>query len=206
MKKRSSLGLAFEVFPLLLFLSSAASIVWSIVNASLWGLLVALVLLYLLPPLLHRLHSKMFPFSFGKQLFIGPQYVPWWGSNQLQLIYASLPVLEAILRLVPGLYSAWLRLWGASIGRGVYWPPRLEIMDRSLLIIGDRVIFGYQARLTCHGIVRTSKGLQLFLRPIVIEDGALIGTFANLYPGVRVKAHYMVPAFAITKVNQRLGH
>ena len=50
-------------------------------------------------------------------------YAPWWGMHQIQVLYIAIPQLEAVLRLVPGLYSQWLRLWGSKVGRRVYWTP-----------------------------------------------------------------------------------
>lgn len=48
-------------------------------------------------------------------------------------------ILLIVYLLIPGIFSCWLRLWGAKVGRDVYWTTRLEIADRSLLEIGDRI-------------------------------------------------------------------
>src|SRR5262245_3121557 len=81
------------------------------------------VILYLVPPLTFRLHQIIFPIRKSLSNIAERKYSPWWGAHQIQLIYIAIPQLEAALRLVPGLYSAWLRLWGSRIGRGVYWTP-----------------------------------------------------------------------------------
>ena len=68
-------------------------------------------------------------------------------GHQLQVLYSAFPAL----RLVPGLYSAWLRLWGSRVGRAVYWTPQVKITDRGLLKVGDGVVFG-------HRVVSIPKG------------------------------------------------
>ncbi len=67
--------------------------------------------------------------------------------------------MEEILRLIPGLYSFWLRAWGSRVGKLTYWAPQTVILDRGFLEIGDHVIFGAGVRINPH--VMENNVLQL---------------------------------------------
>ncbi len=144
--------------------------------------------LYLTPPILFRLHNFFIPLPLGYSEFTFSKYSPWFGSFQLQVIYIAIPHLEAVLRLIPGAYSAWLRLWGAKIGKGVYWTPLVEIIDRPLLDIGDHVVFGHRVTTTSHYILpnKNAPGLRLYMKPIFIGEHAFIGAGVRIGPGVTI--------------------
>jgi hypothetical protein len=150
------------------------------------------LVLYVLPPLLHRVHGWVFPLKEGAHPLVGERYVPWWGSHQLQLIFTAVPSLEALLRVL-GLYSPWLRLWGSTIGRGVYWTPLVEITDRSLLELGDRVVVGHKCGFYAHAIKPARGNLYLFLKRIRIGEGAFLGAGSGFGPGARVEAGAYLP-------------
>ena len=96
--------------------------------------------------------------------------------------------------MVPGLYSAWLRLWGAKIGRLVYWSPGLELFDRPFFEIGDRVVIGAGTRLSPHFLARGAAGeTQLVLAPILISADAMIGGSTLLPAGVFVGEREQTP-------------
>jgi hypothetical protein len=80
------------------------------------SVLALLVVLYLVPVATYRLHDALWPLVEGSSRIDAPGYAPWWGGHQCQLMYSAFPALEAALRLVPGLYSGWLRLWGSRVG------------------------------------------------------------------------------------------
>src|SRR5687767_13363110 len=66
-------------------------------------IVLAIVILYVLPPLLSRSAGVIEgTFAPGDRGFLR-----WWFTNQLQVIFNRLP-LEEVVRLVPGLYSVWL--------------------------------------------------------------------------------------------------
>ena len=71
--------------------------------------------LYLFPPLLCRLILLLYPLNGGTYPSGSREFVSWWATAQTQMIFCRLPMLEELLRLVPGLYSMWLRLWWAKI-------------------------------------------------------------------------------------------
>ena len=167
------------------------------------GLLGGLAVLYLLPPLLFRMHQTAFPLRQGFSSLSDTTYSPWWGGHQIQGLFIALPFLEAILRLIPGCYTAWLRLWGARVGAKVYWTPRVEILDRSLVEIGPGVIFGHKVVLCSHVLIRRGNQLKLYVRRIQIGEGCLIGALSKLGPGARVAPKVSLPYRTDVGVNQK---
>jgi len=164
------------------------------------------VVLYLLPPFLFRLHNFYYPLQQGRNELSDPKrYISWWGGHQLQGLFLAFSSLEAVLRIVPGLYSAWLRLWGAKIGKGVYWTPQIEIIDRSLVDIGDGVIFGYQTKLCSHVVIRRRGALDLYVRSLTIGPHCFVGAHSHLGPGTRVEAGVTLPYSTLATVNRRFG-
>ena len=158
---------------------------------------------YLLPVLCSRALLFIYPLVTGLSNLSERRFSPWWASHQIQLFYGAIPVLEAILRLVPGLYSSWLRLWGSRIGTNVYWTPRMEVHDRTLLDIGDGVIFGHKVELYGHTIMPKRSRLLLYTGPIRIGAGAFIGAGSRLAPGVVVAANAVVPILSDLYMNER---
>jgi hypothetical protein len=154
------------------------------------------VILLLLPPLLVRLSTWRRPLPIGRIELASPEFLHWWFTAQCQIVFARLPWLEELLRLVPALYSIWLRAWGAKIGALVYWSPGVVILDRSLVHIGDRVAFGTGARLDPHVIAPVSHGRgALYLAPITVGSDALVGAYSTLLPGCVVAASEVTPPF-----------
>lgn len=143
------------------------------------------LVVYLLPPLLFRVHQRVFPLREGAHRMIGPTYVPWWGAHQLQLVFIAFPAVEALLRVL-GVYSPWLRLWGARVGRGVYWTPLVEITDRSLLELGDHVVVGHKCGFYAHAIKPARGTLYLYVKRIRIGSGAFLGAGSGFGPGATV--------------------
>lgn len=154
----------------------------------------ALLALYLLPPVMVRTALLMRPLRGERFAVNSNQFLTWWFTAQWQIIFVRLPFLEELLRLIPGLYSLWLRLWGAKVGALVYWAPGCKVLDRHLIEIGDRVVFGVGVRLHPHVITREGGETVLLLAPIRIGDHAMIGGFSLLTAGVRVDHGEMVPA------------
>jgi acetyltransferase-like isoleucine patch superfamily enzyme len=95
---------------------------------------------------------------------------------------------------VPGLYAAWLRAWGSTVGAHVHFSPGMVVFDRSLLRIGDRVTFGFGVRVSAHVVKPTAGGADLLLvvRRVVIGDGAFIGAGAALGPGATIQPGALV--------------
>jgi len=176
----------------------------------LFSSLIALGGVYLFPPLCTRLILCLRPIRGSHISMTSPDFLTWWASLQLQIIFCRFPVLEEALRLVPGLYSLWLRLWGAKIGRLTYWAAGTLIMDRPFLQIGDDVLFGAGVRLSAHVIEQTKPGDQeLLLGVIKIGSKCSIGGYSMLACGTVIedgqalKAFSLSPPFSIWKDGRR---
>src|SRR5580698_10538982 len=80
-----------------------------------WRALAAAGWFFAAPPLICRLVAGR-GLPAGEFDVPSPAFFRWWATWYLQAVFNRLLWIEEIFRLVPGLYSAWLRLWGASIG------------------------------------------------------------------------------------------
>ena len=185
----------------------AAVVLWFAWRPSVWPPLALVGLLYLAPPLSFRLHRRLFPFKRSLTNLSTPEYAPWWGAHQIQLVYIAVPQLEALLRIVPGLYSAWLRLWGSRIGRQVHWTPNVEVTDRHLLDIGDRVVCGHKCKFLGHAIKPREAGgsaLMLYSRTIKIGSDVFIGAGSRIGPGATVVDGLFLPVLTDVHINTTL--
>ncbi len=194
----------FGLFPAAWLLAVLACVLLLVMFPGLPSLLLLAFVTYLLPVACFRVHDAVWPLVEGRSRIDAPGYSPWWGGHQFQVAYSAFPALEAALRLVPGLYSAWLRLWGSRVGRRVYWTPLVEITDRSLLDIGDGVVFGHRAACYGHLVKRRGGGMVLYVRRIRIGAGAMLGAGARLGPGARIAAGAEVPLLADVGVGRRV--
>lgn len=170
-----------------------------IVTVRQWGIIGGLgsgiAVIYLLPPLAYRIQSVILAPQSGRYTVTSSAFLRWWLSAQWQVTFNRLPMFEELLRIVPGLYSAWLRLWGAQIGSLVYWSPGVAVLDRPFLSLGSRIVFGAGVRLNPHIIVPGKKGeAQLWLAPVTVGDDALIGGYSLITSGCTVPAGVSVPA------------
>lgn len=163
----------------------------------------SLFALYIVPVLVYRIFIAVHPLELGLSNMAEKRFSPWWASHQIQLLYTAVPILEAVLRMVPGLYSAWLRLWGSRIGSSVYWTPRMEIHDRGLLNIGDRVVFGHKVELYGHTVTPKRDRLLLYTGLVTIGPGAFIGAGSRLAPGVMIQPGAVVPILTDLYMNAK---
>jgi acetyltransferase-like isoleucine patch superfamily enzyme len=177
-----------------------------------WRLLAGLLLLYLIPPLAARILLWLAPIREGRIPIGRRDFFVWWALLNLQVIFCRFPALEEGLRLVPGLYGTWLRLWGARIGRLIYWAAGLRILDRSFLRIGDGVIFGAGVRLNPHVLVQNEKKeMELILATVVLGDRALVGGYSlltagtEIAPGECTRACLLSPPFSQWKNGVRVA-
>lgn len=164
-----------------------------------WRLLSAFGLLYLLPPLLVRLVMFIFPLQEGRIKLSEPDYFTWWALVNFQMLFNRFPALDEALRVVPALYSFWLRLFGAKVGKFTYWAAGTRVLDRSFLDIGQGVVFGAGTRISPHLIVRNaSDEMELHLGCIKIGDRAIIGGYSVLAAGTEILADECTRAFLIS--------
>lgn len=152
--------------------------------------------LYVMPPLIVRVCTWIRPLPSGAVPVGSDAFLLWWFTAQWQVLFARLPFLEELLRVVPALYSLWLRLWGSQIGRLVYWSPGVAVTDRSLVRIGDRVVFGLGVRLSAHVIAPSAEGRNtLYLAPVAIGRDSLVGGYSLLLAGCEIAPGQATPPF-----------
>ena len=156
-------------------------------------LLLFLFSLYGLPVITYRLHQWIIPIEEGVSYLNEENYSPWFVSYHLQSIYFVIPFLESCLRLIPGLFSCWLRLWGAKIGKNVFWTPQIAIADRGFIEIGDNVLFGNWVRLSPHIATPKKNQLRLYIKKIRIGSNVFIGGESYLAPGVEIDDGSIIP-------------
>jgi hypothetical protein len=152
-----------------------------------WRMVAGVAVLYLAPAVAARIVNSLAPIPEGRIRIGTRAFFIWWALANLQMLFCRLPFLEELIRLIPGLYSLWLRLWGARIGRLTYWGAGLRILDRSFLRIGDDVIFGAAVRLNSHVLHRNEQGeMELILASIVIGDRTMVGGYSLLTAGTEI--------------------
>lgn len=185
-------GRLISLFPLLhlsLIIGSILAFIFEPSACRGFGIVFAL---YIFAPLLFRIHHLIWPLVDGETDIAERVYNPWWTSHQLQMIYITWPFIENALHTVPGLFSVWLRCWGSRIGRGVYWSPRVELVDRGLVDIGDHVVIGHLTTFCSHAVTPKGGRLRLLIKRVHIERGAFIGAEVRLGPGSFVAAGQLV--------------
>ncbi|AFZ53049.1 acyltransferase [Cyanobacterium aponinum] len=181
------------VFPTLILLLVFSNLFWLIINPSFLPLFTLFICLYIIPLLVYRIHQYFYPNLEGISYLKGKEYNPWWGTQQIQIIYNSFSFLEKILHLVPGLFSLWLRLWGAKIGKNVYWVPTVSILDRPLIEVGDGVIIGHHTVFCSHNVKPKKDNLIVFTKKIKVGNYAFISGDVGLAPGVEIEDKAFVP-------------
>lgn len=191
-------------FPTLILLLTGSVIVYFIYFHNLFCIFAIFLFIYGLPLLVYHLHEKFFPIKQKVSYLIGKKYNPWWGSHQIQVIYIAIPVLESGLRLIPGVFSLWLRLWGSKIGKNVYWTPGLEIADRGLLEIGDNVVMGHRVGISSHVIKPRKQNLMLYVKKVKIGNHVFVGAASNIAPGVVINDGQFIAVNTILLPNQKV--
>ena len=201
----SSLGLPSR---LLLLLINYASLAHLLLLAALWwvpGLswtersACFVMLLYGMPPLLGRCLLLFMTKPTGTVPVGSRTFFLWWALFQFQMLFSRFPFLEELLRTIPGLYSFWLRLWGARIGGTTFWSPGTVVTDRSFLDIGNNVIFGAGVRLNPHVLDKDEDGgFRLWLETIKVGDGTMVGGYSLLTAGTQIAAGETTRAFLVS--------
>jgi hypothetical protein len=182
------------------------------VNLPVWERVTGVLFtLLLLPPFLARIVHALAPPPGTLISIESGGFLAWWATAQFQIIFNRLPMIEEMLRMIPGVYSNWLRLWGSRIGRLTYWSPGMVVLDREHLDLGDDVVFGAGVRLNGHVILRNKHGrLELAVAPIKIGSGAAVGGYSLLTagteipPGESTRALLLSPPFTVWRDGKRV--
>lgn len=182
------------LFPIIHLSLTLSQIYYFANRGNFYYLLSSLFCLYLLPILLKRIHDIFFKVKTGDSDIFAKSYCPWWTNHQLQMLYMSFPFIETAIRLIPGAYSLWLRLWGANIGKNVYWTPGVVIYDRDLLAIGDHCIIGEKALFVSH-IISPKNGRGILTTEVIrVENNAFVGAGTVLSHGCLIKEGALLKA------------
>jgi hypothetical protein len=198
----TAMGRLISFYPALILSLAAGLAVWFVYHPLPVQPVGLVFVIYLLPPLTLRLHNLIWPLGEGLTNLAETGYSAWWGAHQIQLLFIALPQLEAILRLIPGCYSLWLRLWGSKIGHKIYWTPNIEVTDRSMIEVGHRVVFGHKCKLLGHAIKPKGGAPMLYLRKIKIGSDVFIGAGSRIGPGAVIEDGAYLPVLTDVYVNQ----
>jgi acetyltransferase-like isoleucine patch superfamily enzyme len=184
------LWILLNYFP---FLFAAGLVVVSLIYS--WWL--AIAILYLLPPLLARIAIGCWGLPSKNEPVPSRKSYVWWFTTQLQVPFMRFPFLEEIIRMVPALYSTWLRLWGAKVGRNVYWSAQVLVADRPFIDVGDFVVFGYGSKLTSHLLTKVNSEMKLIFGAPIIKSKAILGTLSCVGPGAYIGEGQILKATAV---------
>lgn len=196
----------FSYFPLLMTVAAFAALGVFSAWPSAWSAGLLVFVIYLLPPTILRIVYRWAPIRHGVIAINERTFCPWLASHHIQAFYDALPYLESLLRVIPGFYSAWLRMWGSRVGYGVEWPVRMDVLDRDQMEIGNRVVFAREVEISAHVRRKTEgEGLRVLVRPPRIGSYAFVGSGARVGPGGVVPHNVSVPARTIVDVNETFG-
>ncbi|MFT6067695.1 MAG: acetyltransferase-like isoleucine patch superfamily enzyme [Bacteriovoracaceae bacterium] len=196
------LSKAMTLFPLIHAVLIFISLFFFAKGPSAYSSLIIPMAIYLFPLISFRIMNLFYPINEGRSDLAKDKYSPWWGGHQIQLLFYVVPQFEAFLRIIPGGYSLWLRLWGSKVGKGVYWTPNVEIDDRSMVEIGNHVLFGHKVELISHVVGGKKGNFSLYSKNIVIGDGSFVGAGSRLGPGAEIEAGCFLPVLSDIYVDE----
>lgn len=196
----------FSYFPLLMTVLLLAALGVFAQWPSLWSAALVLIVIYIVPPMTERVMLRWAPLKQGISQIDGKTFSPWLASHHIQAMYDALPFLESLLRVIPGFYSMWLRMWGSRVGYGVEWPVRMDILDRGSMDIGNRVVFSRRVELGAHARKKTEGGRsRVLVRTVRIGSYAFLGPRVRVGAGASVPSNASVPELTVVGVNEVFG-
>lgn len=176
-----------------LALIAAVVACWLLVPWGVWQRgAAATAMLVIVPPLLSRLLTA--GLQPGQYDISSLNFKRWWLSMQLQILFSRIPLIEELIRLVPGCYNLWLWLWGSRVALTVFWAPGSRVLDRGMLDIAGTTVIGTGCILSGHVLNREGDGSALTLGRIVIDRGAVLGVESAIGPGVHIHTNETVLA------------
>jgi hypothetical protein len=128
---------------------------------------------------------------FGKNAKHGNN---WFVAYQLQQLYNSFAFFEKILKIIPGMFSLWLRFWGSNVGEKINWTPGSKIVDRTHLTIGSRVLIGNECYISAHIIKKSDNKYLLYIKQVEIGDDVVLALQVIVSPGVKIKNNAFLEA------------
>lgn len=196
----------FSYFPLLITAAAFGALGLFGRFPSGWTALLLIGVIYLAPPMVLRILLRWAPITPGIVTIDGRKFCSWLAAHHIQAFYDGLPFLESLLRVIPGFYSMWLRLWGSHVGYGVEWAVNVSVLDRNLMDIGNRVVFSRNVELAAHVRKKMEGGAsRVLVRPVRIGSYVFLGADARVGPGANLPANAAVPMRAVVGVNETFG-
>lgn len=194
LERPDGFSLALNYLPLAL-LALGAAVAWQAGDGAGARLGAFVAWLYLVPPLIGRVVLAAYGRPEGRFALGSRGYRVWWCLAQLQMPFNRLPWLDELLRLVPGLYSAWIALWGGRLSPLGFVSPGVRIIDRHLVLVGRGAVLGMKSTLTGHAALRDEAGRFVVVvgTPTVGRE-AIVGGEAGIGPGATLHAGAVLPA------------
>ncbi|NMD07276.1 MAG: hypothetical protein GYA66_04780 [Phyllobacteriaceae bacterium] len=192
-EKPGGYSLLLNFLPLANLAAGLFTVTWL---ASSWtdGVLLAAAWLFVLPALLGRLIMMIFGRPAGRLHQGERAYRVWWALTQLQMPFNRIPLLEELLRLIPGLYAAWIWLWGGHLSPLAYVAPGVVITDRFAISVGRGAVLGTRSSFAGHMAFREATGAWcVVVAAPDVGAHALVGGDAGLGPGARLLAGQSLP-------------
>jgi acetyltransferase-like isoleucine patch superfamily enzyme len=195
---------AFFLYPLLHFTEIVACLVLWIKSLDPFAFLLLVFVTYLQSPLIWRYFRARYGLPEGIT-YLG-KHAPygnlWYVAHQLQHVYTAFHYLERMLMLIPGAYSAWLRLWGSKIGKKITWTPEAIIVDRTHLTIGDRCLVGNRTYITAHAIKKKENKYLLYVKSVEIGNDVVLAYECHITCGAKVGDRALVESGGAVYPNQ----
>ncbi|MBN8605607.1 MAG: hypothetical protein J0L81_01680 [Caulobacterales bacterium] len=196
----------FSYFPLMMTVAALIALGVFAQWPSIWSGLLLVLVIYVLPPLVQRVMFRWAPLKQGVACIDGRSFCPWLAAHHIQAFYDALPYLEALLRVIPGFYSMWLRMWGSRVGYGVTWPVRMDVIDRHLMEIGNRVTFDREVELVAHVRQKAEgAGSRVLVRIVRVGSHSFLGARVRVGPGATIPHNANIPAMTVVGVNETYG-
>lgn len=193
LERPDGLSLALNYLPLLQ-LAGGVALAFGAFSTPAARIVFLALWIYLLPPAVARLTLAAFGRPAGRATLDSRAYRIWWFLTQWQMVFNRLPWLEELLRLVPGLYSLWIGLWGGRLSLFAYVSPGVLITDRYLVDVGRGAVLGMKCSLAGHIAVRDESGcFVVLIGAPTVEAEAVVGGEAGLGPGATLLAGQMLP-------------
>jgi acetyltransferase-like isoleucine patch superfamily enzyme len=126
----------------------------------------------------------------------------WYLGHKLQEVYETFDFLENFLKSIPGAYSAWLRLWGAEIGKKVNWTSGCKLVDRPYIHIGDRSLIGNMSYISAHAIKKKDGRYVLLVKGVEIKEDVVVSYSVTISPGVILEANTFIESGAVVYPNK----
>lgn len=193
MEKPGAFSLALNALPCLL-VGAGLALAFSAFDSTAGRFAMFAAWIYLLPPLAARVLIAVFGLPTGRLTQDMRAYKVWFVLTQLQMLFNRVALLEELLRLVPGLFALWIRLWGGRISHMAFIGPGVVITDRHLVCVERGAMLGLHSGLAGHMVVRDAVGrfVVVVAEPKVGAE-AILGGFAGLGPGASLQSCATLP-------------